>query len=51
MTDIKARPFGEYGFAIRTFWVKCTGLTVSRRWVNRYIRELHTWHNYIGEAS
>lgn len=32
MTDIKARPFGEYGFAICTFWVKCTGLTVSRRW-------------------
>jgi hypothetical protein len=32
MIDTETRPFGEYGFAIRRFWVKCTDLTVSRRW-------------------
>ena len=32
MSDATTRPFGEYGFAICTFWVKCTDLTVSRRW-------------------
>jgi len=32
MTDTGTKPFGEYGFAIRTFRVKGTGLTVSRRW-------------------
>jgi hypothetical protein len=35
MTDTGTKPFGEYGFAIRTFWVKGTELTVSRRWVRQ----------------
>lgn len=32
MTDARTKLFGGYGFAIRTFWIKGTGLTVSRRW-------------------
>src|SRR5215470_17315675 len=32
MTDTETKPFGEYGFAIRTFWLKGTDLSVSRRW-------------------
>src|SRR6266481_8954291 len=32
MTNTETKPFGEYGFAIRTFWVKGADLTVSRRW-------------------
>lgn len=32
MTGAETKPFGSYGFAIRTFWVKGTDLGVSRRW-------------------
>jgi hypothetical protein len=32
MTDTDTKPFGGYGFAIRTFWIEGTDLTVSRRW-------------------
>jgi hypothetical protein len=32
MTDTEAKPFGGYGFAIRTFWIKGRDLVVARRW-------------------
>jgi hypothetical protein len=32
MTDAEAKPFGGYGFAIRTFWIKGRDLVVARRW-------------------
>ncbi len=32
MTDTETKPFGGYGFAIRTFWTKGADLAVSRRW-------------------
>lgn len=37
MTSAETKPFEGYGFAIRTFWIKGTDLSVSRRWEREWI--------------
>jgi hypothetical protein len=39
MTDTETKPFGGYGFAIRTFWISGTDLVVSRRWEREWLIE------------
>lgn len=37
MTDTETKPFGGYGFAIRTFWIKGRDLVVARRWKREWL--------------
>jgi hypothetical protein len=39
MTDTETKPFGGYGFAIRTFWISGRDLVVSRRWDREWLVE------------
>jgi hypothetical protein len=41
MIDTETKPFGEYSFTIRTFWVKGTDLTVSRQCVRQHFVDTH----------
>ena len=36
MAETKEVPFGGYGFAIRTFWIEGSNLSVSRRWAQYF---------------
>jgi hypothetical protein len=42
MTNTEAKPFGGYGFAIRTFWIKASDLVVARRWEREWLIEPST---------
>ncbi len=39
MPDTETKPFGGFGFAIRTFWINGTDLSVSRRWERRRLMD------------